>query len=134
MATRGKSSDIVDITLKRAKAKDIDDQLSSLEATYEIYRSLRKVTKTPGDLSIDYEIKGRKPSKAKGISRESLRSDAAKYRILRAIKEHVAVSPGDVQTFELDFHLKCRDIPDVFEFPEKDLGDLAGEITGGQIR
>jgi hypothetical protein len=139
MAARDKTAGLVDITLRKAKVKDLDDQLSKLEGTYQIYKSLRKVTGTPGDLSIDYEIKGKRPSKGSGISRESLRSDAAKYRILRAIKEHVAVDPGEAQTFDLDFHLKCRDIPDVYEYPEVetgkiDTGKLGGEVTGGQIR
>ena len=119
-----KSSDLVDIKLSKASAKQIDDQLSGLEGTYRIYKSLRKVTRTPGNLSIDYEIKGKTPSKGRGITRESLRADAAKYRILRAIKEHVAVNPGDIQSFELDFHLKCRELPDVFEFPEVDAGQI----------
>lgn len=121
----------VDITLKGAKLGDIDKQAAQVRQMYQIYRTMRKVTPKPGALTMDYDIKSQgAATQGRGVTADQLRAEAAKFRILEAIKAHVIGSVGDVQSFELDFHLHCREVPDVITIPEEGLGGIAG---GGPI-
>ncbi len=117
----------VEVHLRKAKLAELDRQAADLESMYQVYRTLRKVTRKPGDLAIDFEIRGGKGTKTvseKGVTRERVLADAARFRILRGIKEHVIANVGDIQSFDLAFDLKCRQVPEEIEI------DIADQLGG----
>jgi hypothetical protein len=116
----------LEIRLERVRLAEVDEQAKRLRAMYDVYRSLRRVTDRPGEFNIDLAIRegGEERFVERDLSGERLRADAARYRILRALKEHVVEHGGDVQSFELAFHLKCREIPDEIEVSEPRIGPV----------
>ena len=119
------------IHLKKATLGDIDSQAAELRSMYEIYRTMRRITRTPGDLKMDFDVrsKGRSEIQGKDVSGERLQADAAKFRILQGIKQHVVANIGDVQSFELEFDLSCRRVPDIVDDPFG--GGIPGLPGGG---
>ena len=110
----------VEIHLKNASLRDIDAQAAELRSMYQVYRTLRSITRHPGDFSVDFEIreKGGGAAQASGLTREGLQTDAARFRILEGIKQHVITNVEDVQSFDLAFDLSCRRAPEEIEIPE----------------
>lgn len=124
-----KKENAVEVHLRNASLADIDKEAAQLESMYSVYRTLRKVTRAPGDLEMDFEIRGdEEPVSHKGLTGDRLLVDATRYRILRGIREHVIENVGNVQAFDLAFHLKCRAIPDELEIPAERLRG-AGPIS-----
>jgi hypothetical protein len=108
----------VEVHLKNAKLADLDKQTAELREAYELYKTTRKVTRKPGDFTMSCEIRGKTgASSVKDVTRERLLGDAARFRILSGIKEHIAAH-GDVASFDLAFDLSCRRIPDELVNPE----------------
>jgi hypothetical protein len=109
----------VEIHLKNAKAAEIDKEIGELREMYELYRVARKITRKPGDLTMTYNIRGRAgASSGRGVTTDKLLTEAAKFRILNGIREHVASRVGDVASFDLAFDLACRELPDIIN-PEE---------------
>lgn len=121
--------DALAIHLKKATLKQIDAQAAELKGMYEIYRTMRGITRSPGDLKMNFEVRseGRSELKGQGVTADQIKADAAKFRILQGIKAHVVRNIGDVQSFDLAFDLSCRQIPDL----EDPIHDLPGGIAGG---
>lgn len=117
MATR--ESNALEIHIKKASLGDLEKEAAALRDRYEIYRTMRAITPKPGDLKLDYNIRSSGPvSQGKGVSGERLKADAARFRILQGIKQHVIGNVGDVQSFDLAFDLSCRRVPDEITLPE----------------
>ena len=117
----------IEIQFRNASLKDVDREAAQLKSMYDVYRTLRTITPSPGDLTMDFEIRGAGETiSAKDVTSERLLADAARFRILRGIREHVINNVGDVQSFDLAFDLKCREIPDEIEIPE--IGGQTGPI------
>ena len=110
----------VEIHLKNAKMSDLDSQVAELRESYTVYRTMRKVTRQPGELSLSYNIRAKEgASSGKGLTTARLQADAAKFRILNGIRDHVnAKVGGDLASFDLAFDLSCRRIPDLIN-PEE---------------
>lgn len=128
-----KNENAIEVHLRKAKVAEIDRQAADLESMYKVYRTLRKVTRTPGDLAMDFEIRGGKDGERiseKGVTRERLLADAARFRILRGIKEHVTANVGDIQAFDLAFDLKCRQVPEEIEIDIEDQLGGKGPVVG----
>lgn len=115
--------------IKNATLSDLDKQAAELRSRYEVYRTMRRITKDPGELKLDFNVRTKEGTAAsgKGISGERLKADAARFRILEGIKQHVIANSGDVQSFDLAFDLSCRRIPDLIEQP------TIPELPGGTI-
>lgn len=113
--------------IKNATLSDLDKQAAELRSKYEVYRTMRRITKDPGDFKIDFNIRTKEGIAAagKGVSGERLKADAARFRILEGIKQHVIANAGDVQSFDLAFDLSCRRIPDLIDQP------VIPELPGG---
>jgi hypothetical protein len=127
-----KEKPAVELHVKKAKLGDLDNQAAKLRDMYEIYKSLRKLTPKPSGMLMDLNIRTRGQSVIRGerLTVERLQAEAARYRMLLAIKEHVATNVGDAQSFDLAFDLSCKDLPEIF--PEFE-GFGGGPVVSGPV-
>ena len=124
-----KDRDALVLHIKNAKLSDLDKQAAELKDRYEIYRTMRAITSTPGDLKMDFNVRsGKTAVTGQAVSGDLLKADAARFRILQGIKQHVIANVGDVQAFDLAFDLSCKKIPEELTLPE--LPGLPGGIGG----
>lgn len=121
----------VEVHLERASAEEIDKQAAELRDIYEVYRSMRRTVRKPGDLSMRYDIRHGKETvqSRRGLSLSDLEAEAARYRILDGIRRHVE-GIGDVASFDLAFDLSCKRRPEDIILPEVPDLDLPGGPQG----
>ena len=114
-----KTRDALVMHIKNATLSDLDKQAAELKSMYEVYRTMRRITRDPGELKVNFNIRTKKgaPVSGKGVSAERLKANAARFRILQGIKQHVIANAGDVQSFDLAFDLSCRRIGDLIDPP-----------------
>ncbi len=117
----------LEMHIKNATLSDLDKQAAELKSMYEVYRTMRSITRDPGELKMDFNVRTKEGATASGkaVSAERLKADAARFRILQGIKQHVIANAGDVQSFDLAFDLSCRRIPDLIDQP------VLPELPGG---
>lgn len=124
--------DALVIHIKNANLSDLDKQAAELKSHYEIYRTMRAITPNPGDLTLDFNVRtGGTSVTGKGVSGQCLKADAARFRILQGIKQHVISAGGDIQAFDLAFDLSCKKVPDELTLPE--LPGMPGGGLGGPM-
>lgn len=119
----------VELHFKNAKIADLDSEAARIKELYKVYRTIRKLTRNPGDIAMDFNIRDGDATLAahQGVTLEMLKEEAARFRMLKAITEHVTSDLGNAAKFDLSFDLACRQLPEIF--PEFE-GPAGGPIEG----
>jgi hypothetical protein len=133
---RSKKRNPFEMHIQNATLSDLENRRAELRNHYEIYRSMKTIVQDPGTfLKLDYSIRNSGPPvEERGLTRDLIYEDAARFRIVDGIMQHVHRNVEDSLSFDLSFDLSCRVGPEEILYPELEIQDLpVGGITESQI-